>query len=324
MTFPLHRLRRLRKNGAIRRLISETTLNVDDFVAPLFVRQGITEAQPITSLPGVFQHTRESLKREIDEITRLGIPGIILFGIPEKKDATGSEAWNPDGIVQQAIADCKSMAGDDLVIMSDLCVDEYTDHGHCGVVNDDGSIDNDLTLDLYKKIAIAQAHAGADVIAPSGMMDGQVAAIRNALDETGYVDIPILAYSAKYASGLYGPFREAVNVSLENSDRKSYQQDWRNKREAMNEIKADLDEGADMIMVKPAVTYLDIIAQAREITDVPIGAYHVSGEYSMIKAAGGNGWIDEKQVSIEQLTAVKRSGANFILTYFAKEIAECL
>ena len=324
MTFPQQRLRRLRKSGAIRRLISETTLSVDDFVAPLFVREGITEPQPISSLPGVFQHTRDSLKGEIDQIRDLGIPSIILFGIPAEKDATGSGAWDPNGIVQQAIADCKSVTGDDLVIMSDLCVDEYTDHGHCGVVNDDGSIDNDLTLDLYKKIAIAQANAGADVIAPSGMMDGQVAAIRQALDGNNNLETPILAYSAKYASGLYGPFREAVNVSLENSDRKSYQQDWRNKREAMNEIKADLNEGADMIMVKPAVTYLDIIAQARELTDVPIGAYHVSGEYSMIKAAGEKGWIDETQVAIEQLTAVKRSGANFILTYFAKEIAGCL
>ncbi len=324
MTFPQQRLRRLRKSGAIRRLISETTLSVDDFVAPLFVREGITEPQPIASLPGVFQHTRDSLKAEIDQIRNLGIPSIILFGIPAEKDATGSGAWDPNGIVQQAIADCKSVTGDDLVIMSDLCVDEYTDHGHCGVVNDDGSIDNDLTLDLYKKIAVAQANAGADVIAPSGMMDGQVAAIRQALDGNNNLETPILAYSAKYASGLYGPFREAVNVSLENSDRKSYQQDWRNKREAMNEIKADLNEGADMIMVKPAVTYLDIIAQARELTDVPIGAYHVSGEYSMIKAAGEKGWIDETQVAIEQLTAVKRSGANFILTYFAKEIAGCL
>ena len=324
MTFPQQRLRRLRKSGAIRRLISETTLSVDDFVAPLFVREGITEPEPIASLPGVFQHTRDSLKDEIDQIRNLGIPSIILFGIPAEKDATGSGAWDPNGIVQQAIADCKSVTGDDLVIMSDLCVDEYTDHGHCGVVNDDGSIDNDLTLDLYKKIAIAQANAGADVIAPSGMMDGQVAAIRQALDGNNNLETPILAYSAKYASGLYGPFREAVNVSLENSDRKSYQQDWRNKREAMNEIKADLNEGADMIMVKPAVTYLDIIAQARELTDVPIGAYHVSGEYSMIKAAGEKGWIDETQVAIEQLTAVKRSGANFILTYFAKEIAGCL
>ena len=324
MTFPQQRLRRLRKSGAIRRLISETTLSVDDFVAPLFVREGITEPEPIASLPGVFQHTRDSLKGEIDQIRNLGIPSIILFGIPAEKDATGSGAWDPNGIVQQAIADCKSVTGDDLVIMSDLCVDEYTDHGHCGVVNDDGSIDNDLTLDLYKKIAIAQANAGADVIAPSGMMDGQVAAIRQALDGNNNLETPILAYSAKYASGLYGPFREAVNVSLENSDRKSYQQDWRNKREAMNEINADLNEGADMIMVKPAVTYLDIIAQARELTDVPIGAYHVSGEYSMIKAAGEKGWIDETQVAIEQLTAVKRSGGNFILTYFAKEIAGCL
>ena len=304
--------------------MAETSLSKADLVAPLFIREGITEPQEINSLPGVFQHSRESLVKEIEELCELGIPGVVLFGIPEKKDPIGSESWNPKGIVQEAIRDCKKTVGGDIVVIADLCVDEYTDHGHCGVVNDDGTIDNDATLELYKKIAQSQAEAGADIIAPSGMMDGQVAAIRAALDEMNYQQTPILAYSAKYASGLYGPFRDAVNVSLENSDRKSYQQDWRNAREALTEIRADLSEGADMIMVKPAVTYLDIISKAREITDVPIAAYHVSGEYAMIKAASQQGWIDGDQVVLEQLTAIKRAGANFILTYHAKEVAKIL
>jgi len=304
--------------------VAETSLSKADLVAPLFIREGITEPQEINSLPGVFQHSRESLVKEIEELCELGIPGVVLFGIPEKKDPIGSESWNPKGIVQEAIRDCKKTVGGDIVVIADLCVDEYTDHGHCGVVNDDGTIDNDATLELYKKIAQSQAEAGADIIAPSGMMDGQVAAIRAALDEMNYQQTPILAYSAKYASGLYGPFRDAVNVSLENSDRKSYQQDWRNAREALTEIRADLSEGADMIMVKPAVTYLDIISKAREITDVPIAAYHVSGEYAMIKAASQQGWIDGDQVVLEQLTAIKRAGANFILTYHAKEVAKIL
>jgi porphobilinogen synthase len=322
--FPEQRLRRLRSTSSLRRLIAETTLEVNDLVAPLFVREGISEPHEISSLPGVVQHSRESLVREVNELRDLGIPGIVLFGIPERKDSTGSEAWNPEGIVQEAIRDCKKAVGEDIVVIADLCVDEYTDHGHCGIVNDDEIIDNDATLGLYKKIAQSQAKAGADIIAPSGMMDGQVAAIREALDEINFQQTPILAYSAKYASGLYGPFRDAVNVSLENSDRKSYQQDWRNAREALAEIRADLSEGADMIMVKPAVTYLDIIAKAREITDVPIAAYHVSGEYAMIKAASQQGWIDGDQVALEQLTAIKRAGANFILTYHAKETAKIL
>ncbi|HJM99601.1 MAG TPA: porphobilinogen synthase [Acidimicrobiales bacterium] len=324
MIFPQHRLRRLRSSSPLRRLVAETSLSKDDLVAPLFIREGITEPQEIHSLPGVFQHSRESLVKEIEELCELGIPGIVLFGIPEKKDSTGSEAWNPKGIVQEAVRDCKRTVGADLVVISDLCVDEYTDHGHCGVVNDDGTIDNDGTLELYRKIAQSQAEAGADIIAPSGMMDGQVAAIRTALDEMNFQQTPILAYSAKYASGLYGPFRDAVNVSLENSDRKSYQQDWHNAREALAEIRADLSEGADMIMIKPAVTYLDIISKAREITDVPVAAYHVSGEYAMIKSASQQGWIDGEQVALEQLTAIKRAGANFILTYHAKEIAKIL
>jgi porphobilinogen synthase len=309
----------------MRRLVAETRLSTDDLVAPLFVREGVDEPQPIVSLPGVVQHTRTSLVDEVSRLRDLGINGVILFGLPLHKDATGSEAWNPDGIVQVALADCREAVGDDVVVMADLCVDEYTDHGHCGIVGADGRVDNDATLELYARIAVAQADAGADVIAPSGMMDGQVGIIRSALDESGHSHIPILAYSAKYASGLYGPFREAVDVTIaDGGDRKAYQQDWHNGREALEEIRLDLAEGADMIMVKPAVTYLDIITRAREITDVPIAAYHVSGEYAMVKAAAANGWIDGDVVALEQLTAVKRAGADMILTYFAGEIAAAL
>ena len=309
----------------MRRLVAESRLTVDDLIAPLFVREGITEPQPIVSLPGVVQHTRESLLAEVDHLVGLGIPGVIVFGVPEHKDPQGSEAWNPEGIVQLALGDLRARFGDELVIMADLCVDEYTDHGHCGIVGADGHVDNDATLELYARIAVAQAEAGAHVVAPSGMMDGQVAAIRAALDDAGHHMIPILAYAAKYASGLYGPFRDAVDVTIaDGGDRKAYQQDWHNGREAIEEIRFDLAEGADMIMVKPAVTYLDIIAAARAETDVPIAAYHVSGEYAMIKAAAANDWIDGDVVAIEQLTAIKRAGADMILTYLAREVAERL
>ena len=309
----------------MRRLVAESRLTVDDLIAPLFVREGITEPQPIVSLPGVVQHTRESLLAEVDHLVGLGIPGVIVFGVPEHKDHQGSEAWNPEGIVQLALGDLRARFGDELVIMADLCVDEYTDHGHCGIVGADGHVDNDATLELYARIAVAQAEAGAHVVAPSGMMDGQVAAIRAALDDAGHHMIPILAYAAKYASGLYGPFRDAVDVTIaDGGDRKAYQQDWHNGREAIEEIRFDLAEGADMIMVKPAVTYLDIIAAARAETDVPIAAYHVSGEYAMIKAAAANDWIDGDVVAIEQLTAIKRAGADMILTYLAREVAERL
>ncbi len=325
MPFPQRRLRRLRRTPALRRLVAETRLTVDDLVAPLFVREGIDEPQPIVSLPGVVQHTRVSLVEEVLRLRGLGISGIILFGVPTKKDAVGSEAWNPDGVVQVALRDCRDAVGDEMVVMADLCVDEYTDHGHCGIVGADGDVDNDATLELYSHIALAQAEAGADVIAPSGMMDGQVAAIRAALDGGGHEHLPILAYSAKYASGLYGPFRDAVDVTIAGGgNRKGYQQDWHNAREALEEIRFDLAEGADMIMVKPAVTYLDVITAARAITDVPIAAYHVSGEYAMVKAAAANGWIDGEVVALEQLTAVKRAGADMILTYFAGEMAETL
>ena len=309
----------------MRRLVAEAQLTTDDLIAPLFVREGIDDPQPIASLPGVVQHTRASLLTEVRQLRDLGVPGVILFGIPAHKAAEGSQAWHPDGIVQVALRELRAEMGDDIVLMADLCVDEYTDHGHGGVVGDDGHVDNDATIEIYSRIAVAQADAGAHVVAPSGMMDGQVASIRAGLDVAGYGDVPILAYSAKYASGLYGPFRDAVDVTIVGGgDRKAYQQDWHNSREALEEIMFDLDEGADMIMVKPAVTYLDIIRQAREITNVPIAAYHVSGEYSMIKAAAANGWIDGDAVALEQLTAIKRAGADMILTYFARDLAEQL
>jgi porphobilinogen synthase len=307
----------------MRRLTAEARLSVDDLIAPLFVREGITEPQPIVSLPGVMQHTRESLRREVKELASLGVPGVILFGVPAHKDAIGSGAWDVDGIVQVALRDLRDDLGDQIVLMADCCLDEYTDHGHCGVLLPNGNVDNDATIELYARAAIAQADAGVHVVAPSGMMDGQVGAIRAGLDSSGHHDVAILAYSAKYASALYGPFRDAVDVRIAGGgDRKAYQQDWRNRREAMAEVQADIEQGADMVMVKPAVTYLDVIADVRAMVDVPVAAYHVSGEYAMIKAAAANGWIDGEAVALEQLTAVKRAGADMILTYFARDIAE--
>ena len=323
MSFPARRLRRLRRTPALRRLVAETRLSVDDLVAPLFVREGIDEPQPIASLPGVVQHTRESLRKEVAALADLGVPAVILFGVPSRKDAEGSGAWDRDGIVQVALRDLRDEVGDRLVVMADLCLDEYTDHGHCGIVRADGTVDNDATIALYARVAVAQAAAGADVVAPSGMMDGQVCAIREALDDARHPEVAILAYAAKYASALYGPFRDAVDVTIAGGgDRKAYQQDWRNHREAMAEVRADIDEGADMVMVKPALSYLDVIADVRAEVDVPVAAYHVSGEYSMIKAAAERGWIDGPAVTLEQLTAVKRAGADIILTYFARELAE--
>ncbi|MCY3559922.1 MAG: porphobilinogen synthase [bacterium] len=324
MAFPAQRPRRLRRSGALRRLVAETTLRTDDLIAPLFVREGIAEPQPVPSLPGVVQHTVPSLRAEAKQLLGLGVPGLILFGVPARKDVEGSEAWNPDGIVQVALRELREEVGDELVLMADLCVDEYTDHGHCGVLDADGAVDNDATLALYQQAAVAQAAAGAHVCAPSGMMDGQVGAIRSALDGAGHSEVAILAYAAKYASALYGPFRDAVDVTIRSGDRKGYQQDWRNVREAMTEVLADVAEGADMVMVKPAVTYLDVIARSRAAVSVPLGAYHVSGEYAMIAAAAARGWIDGPAVALEQLTAVKRAGADFILTYFAAEMAEAL
>ncbi len=300
-------------------------MTVDDLVAPLFVREGIHEPHAIPSLPGVVQHTRESLRKEVSELAALGVPGVILFGVPAHKDAEGSGAWNPEGIVQLALQDLRAEVGDELVLIADLCVDEYTDHGHCGVLTADGEVDNDATLRLYAQAAVAQADAGADITAPSGMMDGQVAAIRAALDGAGHTQTAILAYAAKYASALYGPFRDAVDVSIaDGGDRKGYQQDPRNAREALAEIRADIAEGADIIMVKPALAYLDVISAARAETDLPVAAYHVSGEYSMIKAAAERGWIDGDAVALEHLTAIKRAGADVILTYLAREVAERL
>ena len=323
MTFPVSRPRRLRTSPALRDLVAETRLHTSDLVAPLFVREGITEAQPIGSLPGVEQHTLDSLSREVRELVGLGIRSVILFGVPATKDETGSGAYDPDGIAQRALARLRAEHGDNLVVMSDLCVDEYTSHGHCGVLDKNGNVDNDLTLDIYCRAALAQANAGAHVVAPSGMMDGQVGAIRAALDGAGHGDVAIMAYSAKYASGLYGPFRDAVDVQIAGGgDRKGYQQDWRNVRESLREVREDIEQGADIVMVKPAVTYLDVISQVRGITDLPVAAYHVSGEYSMIKAAAANGWIDHDVVAMEQLTAVKRAGADITLTYFARWFAE--
>ena len=325
MAFPESRPRRLRRTAALRRLVAETRLSVDDLVAPLFVREGIDEPQPVVSLPGVVQHTRASLRAEVAALRDLGVPAVVLFGVPENKDAEGSEAWNPDGIVQVALRDLRDEVGDDVVLMADLCVDEYTDHGHCGILDGHGSVDNDATLELYARAAVAQADAGAAVTAPSGMMDGQVAAIRAALDGTGHDQVAILAYAAKYASALYGPFRDAVDVEIaDGGDRKGYQQDPPNAREALVEVLADLDEGADMVMVKPALAYLDVIADVRAAVDVPVAAYHVSGEYAMVQAAAANGWLDGDAVGMEHLLSIRRAGADMVLTYLARRAAELL
>ena len=287
------------------------------------MREGITEAQPISSLEGVMQHTLASLRTEVKQLADLGVHAVILFGVPAKKDEVGSGAFDPNGIVQVALKQLQEDVGDRMVLMADLCVDEYTSHGHCGVLDKNGNVDNDKTLEIYCKAALAQAQAGAHVVAPSGMMDGQVGAIRHALDNAGFNNVAIMAYSAKYASGLYGPFRDAVDVQIAGGgNRKGYQQDWRNARESMREVLADIEQGADIVMIKPALSYLDVISSVRARVDVPIAAYHVSGEYAMIKAAAANGWIDHDTVALEQLTAVKRAGADIILTYFARWFAE--
>ena len=305
--------------------MGETRVDVDDLISPLFVKEGLRDPEPVASMPGVVQHSLESLRKEVRALAGLGLPAVVLFGIPAVKDARGSGADDPDGVVQVALRALRDEVGDDLVLIADTCLDEYTDHGHCGIVRDDGTVDNDATLERYAAAAVSQADAGADVVAPSGMMDGQVGAIRSALDGTGHAATAILAYSAKYASALYGPFRDAVDVQIVGGgDRKGYQQDWRNGREALTEVRADIDQGADMVMVKPALAYLDVIAAVRAAVDVPLAAYHVSGEYSMIKAAAANGWIDGDAVALEHLTAVKRAGADVILTYFARELAESL
>lgn len=324
MAFPEQRLRRLRRTPALRRLVAETHVGVDDLVAPLFVKEGIDAPEPVASMPGVVQHTQESLRKEVRALAEVGVPGVILFGIPATKDATGSAADDPDGIVQVALRQLRDEVGDALVLMADNCLDEYTDHGHCGVLSDDGVVDNDATLERYASIAVAQAEAGADVVAPSGMMDGQVDAIRAALDDAGHDDVAILAYAAKYASALYGPFRDAAECAPRFGDRRGYQMDPANAREALAEVALDVAEGADIVMVKPALAYLDVIRDVRDAVDLPVAAYHVSGEYSMVKAAAANGWIDGDAVALEHVTAIKRAGADFVLTYFARELAERL
>ena len=325
MSFPARRMRRLRRTPALRRLVAETRLSVDDLIAPLFVREGIDEPQPIASLPGVVQHTTDSVVKEARRLSYLGVPGVIVFGVPATKDASGSQAWAQDGIVQVALRDLRDELADSMVLMADLCLDEYTDHGHCGVLRGDGSVDNDATIELYARTAVAQADAGADVVAPSGMMDGQVEAIRTGLDDAGFPEVAILAYAAKYASALYGPFRDAVDVTIAGGgDRRGYQQDPPNVREALSEVDLDIDEGADIVMVKPALAYLDVIRRVRDAVDLPVAAYHVSGEYAMVKAAAERGWIDGPAVALEHLTAIRRAGADMILTYFAGEVAETL
>ena len=324
MSFPVQRPRRLRRTPALRRLVAETRLGVDDLVAPLFVKEGISEPQPVVSMPGVMQHTQGSLRTEVRALADLGVPGVILFGIPAAKDARGSSADAADGVVQIAIRNLRDDVGAGLVVMADACLDEYTDHGHCGLLMANGEVDNDATLERYAEIAVAQADAGVDVVAPSGMMDGQVGAIRDALDASHHLDTAILAYSAKYASALYGPFRDAAECAPEFGDRRGYQMQPANAREALDETALDVAEGADMIMVKPALAYLDVIASLRQSFDLPLAAYHVSGEYAMVKAAAANGWIDGEAVALEHLLAIRRAGADFILTYFAREVAETL
>lgn len=299
-------------------------MTVDDLIAPLFVKEGIEVPEPVASMPGVVQHTMESLRKEVHALANLGVKGVVLFGIPATKDPNGSGADAPDGVMQKALRTLRDDLDDRMVLVADTCLDEYTDHGHCGLVADAGEIDNDATLERYASIAVAQARAGADIVAPSGMMDGQVAVIRAALDAAGCEQVAIMAYAAKYASALYGPFRDAAECAPSFGDRRGYQMNPANAREAIEEVALDVTEGADIIMVKPAVAYLDIITQVRAMFGVPLAAFHVSGEYAMVKAAGQQGWIDERAVAMEHLLAIKRAGADMILTYFAREAAEWL
>jgi porphobilinogen synthase len=330
--FPVSRPRRLRGNRVLRELVREHELSRRDLVAPLFVKEGIGEAAPIASMPGHAQHTLESLRKEAAELAGLGIPALLLFGIPADKDAEGSQAWAPDGIIQRALRALIADLGDDVVLIADLCLCEYTDHGHCGALGpaNPGAtaqgpvVANDPTLELYRRIAVAQAEAGATVIAPSGMMDGQVAAIRAALDEAGFAELPILAYAAKYASGLYGPFREAAEGAPRFGDRSGYQMDPANGDEALREVALDVAEGADMVMVKPALAYLDVLWRVKQAFGLPTAAYHVSGEYAMVKAAAERGWVDGERVMLEVLTGIRRAGADLVVTYFARDAAPLL
>ncbi|MEU7022066.1 porphobilinogen synthase [Streptomyces sp. NPDC048717] len=324
-SFPGARPRRLRTTPAMRRMVAETRLHPADLILPAFVREGVSEPVPIGAMPGVVQHTRDSLRKAAAEAVAAGVSGIMLFGVPEdeKKDAYGTAGTDPDGILQVALRDVRAEVGDDLIVMSDLCLDEFTDHGHCGVLDEHGRVDNDATLERYAEMAQVQADAGAHVVGPSGMMDGQVGVIRDALDTIGKEDVSILAYTVKYSSAFYGPFREAVGSSL-TGDRKTYQQDPANVRESMRELALDLEEGADMVMVKPAGPYLDVLAKVADSVDVPVAAYQISGEYSMIEAAAEKGWIDRDKAIMESLTGIRRAGAQMILTYWATEVAQKL
>ena len=323
-SFPAARPRRLRRSAAMRRLVAETVVHPADLVLPMFVKEGISEPQPVPSMPGVVQHTRDSLRKAAVDAVEAGVGGLILFGIPAVKDGRGSAADDPAGIVQLALRDVVADVGTDTVIMADLCLDEYTDHGHCGILTASGEVDNDATLERYAATAVAQAAAGAHVVAPSGMMDGQVAAIRGALDVAGYTDVAILAYSAKFASAFYGPFRDAAECAPQFGDRAGYQQDPPNSDEALREVLLDIDEGADAVMVKPALAYLDVVRRVADTVHVPVGAYQVSGEYAMVEAAAANGWVDRDRVIMETLTAIHRAGADIILSYWAAEAARRL
>ena len=320
MSFPIERPRRLRSRPALRRLARETQIAPQDLIYPLFVREAIDAPQPIEAMPGQQQHTLDSLAREVEAALKVGVGSFVLFGIPARKDAQGSEAWAEGGIVQRALRQVREAFGTDVLLIADLCLCEYTDHGHCGVLEGD-TVANDPTLEIYQRIAISQAAAGADVIAPSGMMDGQVRAIRAALDGAGYIDRAILAYAAKYASAFYGPFRDAAGSAPRFGDRRGYQMDPANVREAVREARLDVDEGADIVMVKPALAFLDVIRAVADSTQVPVAAYNVSGEYSMVKAAAARGWIDERRILREILLGIRRAGADMILTYHAREVA---
>jgi len=320
VSYPDVRTRRLRRTAALRRLVEETRVAPAELVLPMFVREGLTDPRQVASLPGVVQHSRESLRKAAAEAVSAGVGGVMLFGVPSRRDESGSASTSPDGVLNVAIRDVVSEVGEATVVMSDLCLDEFTSHGHCGLLTADGSVDNDATLARYAEMALAQAAAGVHVVGPSGMMDGQVGVVRRALDAAGHADVAILAYAAKYASAFYGPFRDAVESSLV-GDRKAYQQDPPNVREALREVALDVAEGADIVMVKPALPYLDVLSAVRSAVDIPVAAYQVSGEYAMVEAAAANGWIDRERAMVETLTAIRRAGAQIILTYWAVEAA---
>jgi porphobilinogen synthase len=320
MGFPSSRPRRLRRTEAIRGMVAEASVSPRHLILPVFVREDVSEPVPVQSMPGVVQHTRDSARKAIAEAAAAGVGGVMLHGVPAAKDAVGSGAVDPDGILNRAIADAVAEVGDAVAVMADLCLDEFTDHGHCGVLDDDGEVDNDATLEVYGRMAVAQAAAGAHLLGTSGMMDGQVGAVRTALDDAGYMSTGILAYAAKYASAFYGPFREAVASSLR-GNRRTYQQDAANGREAIREARLDVEEGADIVLVKPALGYLDVVRAVREAVDVPVAAYNVSGEYAMVEAAAAQGWIDRDRAIDEIMIGLRRAGADVVLTYWATEIA---